>query len=146
MWKTKFNSTINGSVDKAWKALVTPSLWKKIDPVHYKKVEYTPSTLEVGTKGKMAAEGSQTFAFKPVVIDEANHLVITESSIPFGKLRITKKLVVNGKAIKFEEEVLATGPLAKLFSKLFFEKQIKATLPGQHEAIKKYVEGSWASR
>lgn len=140
MWKTKFYSTISGSIDKAWKALTTPSLWKKIDPVHYKKVEYTPAILEAGTKGKMAAEGSQTFSFRVVEVDPKNYRTVTESPIPFGKLRITKQLVASGKKVTFKEEVLATGPFAKLFSKLFFEKQIKATLPSQHEAIRKYVE------
>lgn len=141
MWKTKYSSTINGSVDEAWKVLVTPSLWKKVDPVHYKKVEYPYPTLTVETKGKMAAESSQTFSFKVVEVDSKQHLTATESSIPFGKLRITKKLQAKGKTIEFEEEVIATGPLAKMFSKLFFKKQIEATLLGQHEAIKKYVEG-----
>ena len=142
MWKTKFSSTINGSVDKVWEALITPSLWRKIDPLHYKKVEYGKPTLEVGTKGKMTVESSQTFAFRVVEADTSKHRTVTESSIPFGKLCITKELIAKGRIVKFDEEVTATGPFAKLFAKLFFEKQIKATLPGQHEAIKNYVENN----
>lgn len=140
MWETQLRSTIKGPVDNTWKVLTTPGLWKKVDPVHYKKVEYGSPTLVVDTKGKMAAESSQTFVFKVVEVDHKKHQTITESSIPFGKLKITKLLAAKGGDTEFKEDVVATGPFAKLFAKLFFEKQIKATLPGQHEAIKRYIE------
>ena len=139
MWETKFSSTINRSVDNVWRVLITPGLWKDIDPTHYRKVEYPKPTLEVGTKGKMAAESSQTFSFFVAKVDSKTHQTITESSIPFGKLRITKTLTPSGRMVEFEEKVVATGPFAKLLSKLFFKKQIEATIQSKHKTIKKYV-------
>lgn len=140
MWKAELTTTINGSAEKAWEVLTTPKLWTQVDPEHYKEVIYSGDTLTAGTKGKMKAADSPYFSFKVDSIDETRREVVTKSSIPAGALIITKRIVPVVKGVTFEEEVVATGPFANLFAKLFFNKQIKATLPAQHQAIKDYVE------
>lgn len=140
MWQAELTTTINGSPEKAWEVLITPKLWTKVDPEHYKEVIYTEDTLKAGTKGKMKAADSPYFAFKVDSVDAQKREVVTKSGIPAGALVITKRMVPAGKGVRFEEEVIATGPFAGLFAKLFFNKQIKDTLPAQHQAIKDYVE------
>jgi hypothetical protein len=143
MWKAEHTSTINGSIEKAWEVLITPSLWSKADPKHYKEVTYTGEKLAVGSKGKMKTEDSPgAFGFKVVKVDPETHTTVTKSGLPLGSLTLTKSLFPAGDEVQFDESVVATGPFAKLFAKKFFQKQIADTLPAQHEAIKKYVEGS----
>lgn len=142
MWKTEHSSTIDGSINKAWELLITPKLWAKADPKHYREVIFPVDKLDVGIKGKMKTEDSPgAFGFKVTKVDESNHEVVTKSGLPFGALTLTKRLVPKGNKILFEEEVVATGPFANLFAKKFFQKQIADTLPDQHKAVKKYVEG-----
>jgi hypothetical protein len=141
MWAADLTTQINGPVKKAWEVLVTPGLWTSVDPKHYKEVTYSEDKLKVGVKGKMKSEDSPgAFGFNPTVIDVTKYKLVTESNIPAGKLTITKRLVPASSGFRIEEQVTATGPFSKLFAKLFFEKQIKGTLPAQHAAIKKYVE------
>jgi hypothetical protein len=143
MWKTELTTTINGSAKKAWDVLVTPALWVQVDPKHYKEVVYAGKTLVPGTKGKMKTEDSPSaFGFRVITADEKNYETVTKSGIPFGALTITKRLLPSGKQVTFEEKITATGPFAKLFAKMFFQKQIADTLQAQHAAIKKYVESS----
>lgn len=143
MWKAELRTTINAPADKVWEVLVTPKLWVKVDPKHYKEVVYEGAQLKPHTKGKMKTEDSPSaFGFKVASVNTEKNEVVTRSGLPFGSLTIAKRLVPAGKATKFEEEVIATGPFAKLFAKMFFQKQIADTLPAQHVAIKKYVESS----
>ncbi|MCA9333074.1 hypothetical protein KDA00_04350 [Candidatus Saccharibacteria bacterium] len=140
-WRTGLDTFIDGPIDKIWKILVTPELWIEVDPTHYKEVIYPTQTLEVDVKGKMKTEESpMTFVFKPTVLDSDKYEVVTESNIPMGKLMISKKLVSERSSIKLLEDVVATGPFASLFARLFFNKQIKETLPAQHAAIRSYIE------
>lgn len=142
MWKAELTTTINGPIEQAWEVLITPRLWEKVDPKHYKEVTYSGKKLTVGTKGKMKTEDSPgAFGFKVVVVDSETHTTITKSGLPLGSLTLTKSLFPAGNKVQFEETVVATGPFAKLFAKKFFQKQIADTLPAQHAAIKKYVEG-----
>lgn len=141
MWKAKLTTKVNGPIDKIWEVLVTPSLWTKVDPKHYKEVVYEGSQLKPHTKGKMKTEDSpMVFSFKVVDMDSSHFELATQSSIPFGKLIIVKTLGQNKNNTEFSEDVIATGPFAKLFAKLFFQKQIADTLPAQHQAIKAFVE------
>lgn len=141
MWKAEQTSTINAAADKVWEVLVTPGLWTSVDPTHYKEVTYADKKLSVGGKGKMKTEDSPgVFGFVVTVVDPKTYTVTTQSTIPAGKLTISKQLVPTKSGCTFNEEVTASGPFAGLFSKIFFNKQIKATLPAQHAAIKKYVQ------
>jgi hypothetical protein len=125
---------------KIWEFLVTPDMWVQVDPEHYKTVSYSQKQLTAGTKGKMKTEKSPAFTFKVVSVDAAKQETVTSSPIPAGALTLTKRLVPTKTGTRFEEEVVATGPFAGLFSKIFFEKQIKGSLPAQHQAIKTYAE------
>ncbi len=142
MWTTELTTTINGSAAKAWEVLTTPGLWVQVDPEHYKEVSYPQAKLQAGVKGKMKTEKSPAFSFKVVSVDDTKQEVVTSSPIPAGALTLTKRLVPAKSGFEFQEEVTATGPFAGLFAKIFFEKQIKGSLPAQHEAIKKYVESN----
>lgn len=142
MWRTNLTTTINAKPDKVWEVITTPDLWVEVDPKHYKEVYYDGNKLEAGTKGKMKTEDSPTFSFKVVKADPKTHEVVTRSGLPFGALTLTKKLSTKAGKTELFEEVTATGPFANLFAKKFFEKQIKGTLPAQHQAIKKYAEKS----
>lgn len=140
MWKTELTTDINASAPKIWEFLTTPDMWVQVDPEHYKEVTYPQHQLTVGVKGKMKTEKSPAFTFKVVSVDTAKQETVTSSPIPAGALTLTKRLVPTQTGCRFEEEVTATGPFAGLFSKLFFEKQIKGSLPAQHAAIKAYAE------
>ncbi len=140
MWKTELTTAINAPAQKIWEFLITPEMWVQVDPEHYKEVTYPQQQLTVGVKGKMKTEKSPAFTFKVVSVDTAKQQTVTSSPIPMGALTLTKRLVPTNTGTRFEEEVVATGPFAGLFSKIFFEKQIKGSLPAQHQAIKKYSE------
>jgi hypothetical protein len=141
VWQANLKTTIQGNIDKAWDILLTPEMWQKVDPKHYKEVSYPQPKLTVGGKGKMKTEDSPgQFSFTVTAVDNKNRQVVTQSNIPAGKLTITKRLVPDGSGFALDEGVSATGPFAPLFAKLFFNKQIKDTLPSQHAAIKAYVE------
>lgn len=142
MWKTELVTDINAPAQKVWDVLITPKLWVQVDPEHYKEVNYPQEKLTTGAKGKMKTEKSPAFTFKVVSVDAAKQETVTSSPIPAGALTLTKRLVPTKTGCRLEEEVVATGPFAGLFSKLFFEKQIKASLPAQHAAIKTYAESN----
>ena len=141
MWRVERTTPIEVSIDKVWDVLITPGLWMKVDPVHYEDVKYNIEKLQKGEKGKMKTKDSPGFfTFKTVDVNDENHVVITESGTPLGVLTITKRLNLLSKNIELEESVVATGPFAKTFAKLFFQKQIADTLPSQHATIKQFVE------
>jgi len=142
MWKTELITDIKAPAQKIWEFLITPDMWVQVDPEHYVSVTYPEKQLTAGTKGKMKTEKSPAFTFKVVSVDAAKQETVTSSPIPAGALTLTKRLVPTKTGCRFEEEVVATGPFAGLFSKLFFEKQIKASLPAQHAAIKTYAESN----
>lgn len=140
MWRTTLDTRISGSPEKVWKALITPSLWKEIDPEHYKEVNYSKTTLTADTDGSMKTQDSPfTFKFHVSKVDSKGRETVTTSKLPGGLLTITKKVVPKGNVAVLSEAVTATGPFAKLFAKLFFEKQIAGTLKDQHDKIKSYA-------
>lgn len=141
MWQADLSTEIKAAPKKVWQVLVTPSLWTKVDPEHYKEVTYAEDKLTIDTKGSMKTQDSPfTFKFSVAEVNDEKYQVVTTSQIPAGKLTLSKTIETQGKICIFHEHVEASGPFAKLFAKLFFEKQIAGTLQEQHQRIKDYVE------